>query len=341
MFSFGWPWLALLLPLPLLAWHFLAPAATAGSRRQRITLLHPALAQLDGAFSARRPEGLRRAGPRPWLLGIAWLGLVVALMRPQWLEPYTETRSEGYDLMLAVDASHSMEALDFSSEGRQVNRMAVVKGVMGRFIEQRAGDRIGLIVFGGQAFVLSPLTFDRPAVRALLDDLVPNIAGEGTAIGDALAVGIKKLRQRPEGSRVLVLITDGDNTAGTIPPLEAARLAARDGIRIYAIGVGSKQTEVPITEGGRIITRTDLGFEEDALKKIAEVSGGVYFRATDTQALEQISQRIDQLAKSEAETRTVLIPHPLYRWPLALALGALLALGLMPGALDLPWRRRA
>jgi Ca-activated chloride channel family protein len=278
---------------------------------------------------------------RPWLLALAWVALVVALMRPQWLEPHSETRTEGYDLMLAVDASHSMDALDFASEGQQVTRMSVVKGVMGRFIEQRAGDRIGLIVFGSQAFVLSPLTLDRDAVRSLLDDLVTSIAGQGTAIGDALGVGVKRLRHRAEGSRVLVLITDGENTAGTIPPLEAAQLAAREGVRIYVIGVGSNQEEVSIIEDGRVVRRNDLGFEEDTLREIARLTDGAYFRATDTQALEQISARINELARSEAETRTVLVPQPLFRWPLGVALAALLAIGLLPGALSLPWGSRA
>lgn len=253
-------------------------------------------------------------------------------MRPQWLEPHTEERSEGYDLMLAVDTSHSMDALDFTVAGSQVSRMQVVKGVMGRFIEGRQGDRVGLIIFGSRAFVLSPLTLDRQAVRHLLDDLVPRIAGDGTAMGDAIGLGVKKLRARPPGSRVLVLIADGENTAGTIPPLAAAQLAAGEDIRIYAIGVGSDRKEVPIMEDGRLITRDDLGFDEVVMRQIAEATGGAYFRGTDTSALESIYRRIDELEKSKAESRTVMIPHPLYRWPLGLALVALLALGLFPGA---------
>ena len=204
--------------------------------------------------------------------------------------------------------------------------------VRANFIEGRLDDRVGLIIFGSQAFVLSPLTMDREAVRHLLSDLVPRIAGDGTAMGDALGLGVKKLRERPQGSRVLVLIADGENTAGLIPPLEAARLAAREGIRIYAIGVGSDQKEVPIIENGRLVTRDDLGFDEEVMRRIANATGGAYFRATDTSALETIYQRIDELEKSEAESRTVMIPHPLFRWPLAMALLALLALGLFPGA---------
>lgn len=334
MFEFHWPWMALLLLVPLL-WRLLAPAQQRKNQEQRerqVTLLHPALDNLQFAFHGERPGEPQGARTYRWLLWLLWLSLTLALMRPQWLEPHTEERVEGYDLMLAVDTSHSMEALDFSVGGKQVSRMQVVKGVMGRFIEGRANDRVGLVIFGSQAFVLSPLTLDRFAVLALLDDLVPRIAGDGTAMGDALGLGVKKLRERPEGSRVLVLIADGESTAGTIPPLEAARLAAREGIRIYAIGVGSDQEEVPIMEGGKLVTRSDLGFDEEVMRRIAAATGGAYFRGTDTQALEQIYQRIDELEKTRAESRTVWLPTPLYRWPLGVGLLLLLLLGLFPNA---------
>lgn len=345
MFSFQWPWMILLLVLPLLLWLAGRNRATQSldMRERRVTLLHPALVHLETAFSTGRPS--RSAGSRSWyfLSALLWLGLVFSLMRPQWLEPHTEERTEGYDLMLAVDASHSMEALDFTVDGKQVSRMQVVKGVMDRFIQGRENDRVGLIIFGSQAFVLSPLTLDRQAVRHLLTDLVPRIAGDGTAMGDALGLGVRKLRERPAGSRVLVLIADGETTAGSIPPLEAARLAGREGIRIYAIGVGSDREEVPIMENGRLISRDDLGFDEDVMRRIASAAGGAYFRATDTSALESIYVRIDELEKSKAESRTVLIPYPLYRWPLGFALAVLLLLGLFPGGrMRRPdWRRNA
>lgn len=334
MINFEWPWMILLLLLPLGRWLLERQRQDKyGDRQERqVTLLHPALGDLQEAFHARNPG--RPIGSRllRLFMTLVWVGLTLALMRPQWLEPHTEERTEGYDLMVAVDASHSMEALDFTVEGKQVSRMQVVKGVMGRFIEGRQNDRVGLIIFGSQAFVLSPLTLDRQAVSHLLEDLVPRIAGDGTAMGDALGLGVKKLRERPQGSRVLVLIADGENTAGAIPPLEAAHLAAREGTRIYAIGVGSNKEEVPIMEGGRLVTRSDLGFDEEVMREIAQVSGGAYFRATDTKALENIYQRIDELEKTQVESRTVMIPYPLYRWPLVVALFALLLLGFFPAA---------
>ena len=264
------------------------------------------------------------------LLYLLWAALVFALMRPQWLVPHTEVSTPGYDLMLAVDASHSMDALDFSDRGQQVNRMQVVKGVMGRFVDERAGDRIGLIIFGTEAFVLSPLTIDRYAVHQLLEGVVPSIAGGSTALGDAIALGVKKLRQRPEGSRVMILIADGDNTAGSFQPLEAAGLARLAGIRIYVIGVGSKETRIPILHQGKVEYWDDLTMDEETLQQIAEVTGGAYFRATNTRALQEISERIGGLEKTESETRTVFLPEPLYRWPLTVALLALLLLGLFP-----------
>jgi Ca-activated chloride channel family protein len=334
VFDFAWPWMSLLLLVPAAMWlrNRSRSYASTDTQERKMTLLHPDLHNLQAAFKTRHPATTLGTRAYYLLLALLWTGLTAAIMQPQWLEPHTEERSEGYDLMLAVDTSHSMEALDFTVDGKQVSRMQVVKGVMGRFIAGRQNDRIGLIIFGSRAFVLSPLTVDRQAVRHLLDDLVPRIAGDGTAMGDALGLGVKKLRERPPGSRVLVLIADGESTAGIMPPLAAAQLAAAEGIRIYTIGVGSDQKEVPIVENGRLITRDDLGFDEAVMRQIATVTGGAYFRGTDTSALENIYRRIDELEKSKAESRTVMIPHPLYRWPLSVALAALLALGLFPGA---------
>ncbi|MET0107675.1 MAG: VWA domain-containing protein [Candidatus Thiodiazotropha sp.] len=333
MFEFHWPWMALLLLLPLLIrlyWSRPPHRQHESVEGMQTTLLHPSLTHLQDAFHTRQPRQPLSARLYSWLLHLLWLALVLALMRPQWLEPYTENRTAGYDLMLAVDASHSMNALDFTLNDEQVSRMQVVKGVVAKFIEGRQGDRIGLVVFGSKAYVLSPLTYDRKAVNSLLSEVIPRIAGDGTAIGDALGLGVKKLRERPKGSRVMLLIADGENTAGTIPPLKAAQLAAEEGIRIYSIGVGSDKKRVPIMENGRIITRTDLGFNEAVMREIAESADGAYFRATDTAALEKIYLHIDELEKTEAESRTVFIPQPLYYWPLSAALLLLLALGIYP-----------
>lgn len=333
LFEFHWPWFALLLPLPLVLpwlWPDRRPRAEEPVTGQRITLLHPHLAELQAAWQARRPRRELAGWLYRALLYLLWVALVLALMRPQWLVPHTEISSPGYDLLLAVDASHSMEALDFTVSGNQVNRMQVVKGVMGRFIDGREGDRLGIVVFGTQAYVLAPMTLDRTAVRQLLDTVEPGIAGPSTALGDAIALGVKRLRERPPGSRVMILIADGDNTAGTFQPLEAAGLARMAGVRIYVIGVGSKQKRIPILHQGRIEYWDDLTMDEDTLQKIADSTGGAYFRATDTQALQEISRRVGELERTETETRSAFLPEPLYRWPLGAGLLVLLALGLFP-----------
>jgi len=325
MFSFAWPWFALILPLPWLVRRFAAKRGTSTMEQQSAVLLHPSVSRLQSAFVSLAPAAGLSSLLQSLLLGLLWAALVVAMMRPEWLEPHTQVLSPGYDLMLAVDASRSMEALDFTVDGRRVNRMAVVKGVVGRFIEQRSGDRVGLILFGDHAYLQSPLTLDGNAVRTLLDSAVPRMAGDATAIGDAVGLAVKKLRERPEGSRVLILLTDGENTAGSLPPLEAARLSQHYDIRIYTVGVGSKG-KVPFMEGGRMVM-ADMQIDEELLKEVADVTGGAYFRATDTQALEEIYRRIDALEKTDAETRSTMIPRPLFRWPLAVAMAALLLLG--------------
>jgi len=331
MFNFHWPWLGLLLLVPVLV-RLIQPRrqreADRESEGRQSTLLHPSPGHLAGAFAMLRPFSPQSTGIQGILLTVLWAALVLSMMRPQWMESYSEARTEGYDLMLALDASRSMAALDFSVDGREVTRMAVIKGVAGRFIAARVGDRIGLVVFGDHAYTLSPLTLDVYAVRGLLDAVVPSIVGDATAMGDAIALATKKLRERPEGSRVLVLVTDGESTAGFLSPTASAQLAAQEGIRIYAIGVGSKGM-VPFIENGQR-TMVSMEIDEKTLKQVAKLTGGAYFRATDADALEEIYGRIDSLEKTQAEARSVMIPRPLYHWPLGLALLILLLLGLFP-----------
>lgn len=336
MFHFHWPWMLLLLFLPAMVWLgqtlWRAVARTQTHQEQggdAFALLNPSVGAMVAAFG----EGAGQTTSRPWwqalLKGLLWISLVGVMMRPQWLEPHTEVISQGYDLMLAVDCSRSMEALDFSVNDEPVSRMAVVKGVLSEFIDQRHGDRMGLVVFGDSAFVQSPLTLDLRAVRNLLEGAVPRMAGDATAIGDAIALSVKKLRERPEASRVLILVTDGENTSGMLPPREAVKLAEHYGVRIYTIGVGSFGEKgdgmVPFMENGKL-TLTKMQIDEDLLQEIAKRTGGSYQRATDTQALEQITRRIAEREQTESETRTRMLPTPLYRWPLAMAL---LALGLL------------
>jgi Ca-activated chloride channel family protein len=263
MFSFHWPWIALLLPFPLLVWKFWPRRHKPSdyySQEEGATLLHPALGRLASTFLSARSLTHTGSLQKTIMLALLWVALILALMRPEWLEPYSEVRTEGYDLMLVIDTQvHGGPG--FQRQWPQVTRMAVVKGVIGRFIQARQGDRIGMVVFGGQAFVLSPMTLDVRAVRALVDSIVSGMAGDATAIGDGVGLGVKKLRERPEGSRVMILLTDGENTAGSLPPHLAGQLAAKEGIRIYTIGVGSKGL-VPFIEEGRM-TEQKMEIDED------------------------------------------------------------------------------
>ena len=329
MFEFAWPWMIVLLPLPWLFRRFVSPSPRALERAGRgdpPQLRHPGIESLRNAYT---PLGMAVPPSLLWqflLLWLAWAALVGTLMKPQILETHTEVVSAGYDLMLAVDTSRSMNALDFSVDGKPVNRLAVVKGVVGRFIEQRHGDRIGLVLFGDQAVLQAPLTTDGSAVVTMLDNSFPGIVGDSTAMGDAIGLAVKKLRERPKSSRVLILLTDGENTSGSLPPAEAAMLAHKNDVRIYTIGVGS-DGEVPFPEGGRL-KMVEMPLDEALLQELAAVTGAAYFRATDSRALEEIYSRIDALEKTEAESRSVSIPSPLYRWPLGVALLAMLLLAI-------------
>lgn len=333
--DFHWPWMIWLLLVPILVRYLWVRTGEDAERNlpgRQQTLLHPGLEALRRSFHARAPRTPIAGRLYQLLLWSLWVLLTLAMMRPQWLESYSETHVQGYDLMLVVDASRSMTAEDFSQMGRSINRMAVLKGVLDRFVANRMGDRVGFILFGTQAYVLSPLTYDLVAVRQQLLDLQPGVAGDGTAIGDGLGLAVKKLRERPPGSRVVLLISDGVNDSGQIPPLAAAQLAQQEGVRVYAIGVGSHEQNVrllaPDYQSYEI--GSNLVPDEALMRQIAEMTGGAYYRATDSQALDQIAEHINTLEKTEAETRSLMIPHALFQWPLGLALLLYLLLGLFP-----------
>ena len=220
--------------------------------------------------------------------------------------------------MLGVDISGSMQEEDFRYAGRYVPRLAVVRELARQFIAEREGDRIGLILFGEQAYVQTPLTLDRATVQHFLAEATVGLAGKATAIGDAIGLSIKRLRQRPEGSRVLILLTDGANTAGNVEPQEAATLAHELGITIYTIGVGSDGTNrsaFGFPFGGR---GSDL--DEGTLIRIAEATGGRYFRARSTEEMAQIYATIDELEPTETAGEALRPRLEWFHWPLGLAL---------------------
>lgn len=313
MFEFAQPWLLLALPLPALAYFLLPP-----QKNQDSAILVPFFKRLS-------EQQTQRIGPAQtlWLWRVlavlAWALLVVSASRPQWLGEAMQLPTEGRDLLLAVDISGSMETADMLIDKRQIMRIDAVKFVVGDFVERRESDRLGLILFGTQAYLQAPLTFDRSTVGELLQEAQLGFAGQKTAIGDAIGLAIKRLRDRPAQSRVLILLTDGANTAGEVDPRQAADLAALADIKIYTVGVGADEM-VQETFFGRRRINPSADLDENTLTYIAEKTGGRYFRAKGPEDLIEIYKKLDELEPIEQSDEVYRPTHPLFYWPLALSL---------------------
>ena len=321
------PWVFLLLPLPVFVALFLPRAAVSTPSSLRIPFF-------EGLQSGLVTQQRQRS--RLWLIlaGIAWLLLVTSAARPQIIGESIQLPVAGRSLMMAVDISGSMRETDMQLFNRPVDRLTAVKSVAASFIDKRKGDKIGLILFGTQAYLQAPLTFDRKTINTLLDESQINLAGPKTAIGDAIGLSVKRLREQPEGSRILILLTDGANTSG-IDPLKATDLAAQEKIKIYTIGMGGEGRLVRTPFGIQRSGGSDL--DEATLEAIASKTGGQYFRARDVDSLLQIYDFLDKaepVSKDELSYRPV---DELYYWPLAIALllSVLIALGLS-GVITLP-----
>ena len=303
MFQFLWPWVFFILPLPLFI-RFISPKTNVSSD----AALHVPYLEDFQITSSTTATLNKRWGFLFYLL--AWCALVVATARPQWIGEPIELPVSGRDIMLAIDLSNSMSQR-FNYGSRSVTKLEATKAVAGDFINKRVGDRIGLILFGEQAYVQAPLTFDRSTVVTLLSEAVPGLAGRSTAIGDAIGLAVKRLGENSE-EQVLILLTDGVSNSGEIQPEKAAELAAKKGLKIHSIGVGGRNSR-------------DLN--EVTLKNIASQTGGEYFRAHDVKELLEIYRLIDQLEPVEKDTQSYRPTWSLFYWPLsvALALAALLS----------------
>lgn len=309
MMHFLWPWVFALLPLPWLL-RMILPIATDGSEAAlRVPYLKDF--QLQTGSLASSPHSSMRRWPL-FIYTLAWISLLVATARPQWIGEAIELPVSGRDLMLAIDLSGSMDQ-PFNHNFRSVNKLEATKLVAGEFIEKRVGDRIGLILFGDQAYVQVPLTFDRATVRTLLVESFINLAGKATAIGDAIGLAVKRSNTTNNQHKVLILLTDGVNNAGEIKPRKAAELAAKKGMKIYTIGIGNRYSR-------------DLN--EATLKAVADITGGRYFRAHDIEELAKIYQLLDELEPVERDTQSYLPTWSLFYWPLSLALALASILGL-------------
>ena len=313
MIAFAWPWLALALPLPWIYRRLFPPAPTTTPAALRV----PSLADFELLGGQSQSGTTSRLA---YILAIlAWLGLLLAAARPQWLGEAIEIPVSGRDLMLAVDLSKSMQEVDFILSGQRVDRLHATKAVVSEFIDRRIGDRIGLVLFGTQAYLHVPLTFDRATVKQLLDEAVIGLAGPSTAIGDAIGLAVKRLRDNVSADKILILVTDGANTAGAIEPQRAAELAAAAGLTIHTIGIGADEIMVRrLFSSFKINPSRDL--DEDTLRTIAESTGGRYFRARDVDELQSIYHEIDKLEPIEHGGEHFRPTTPLYPWPLAAAL---------------------
>jgi len=245
--------------------------------------------------------------------------LIAAAARPVWLGDPTTLPLKGRDLMLAVDLSGSMQTPDYMLEGKQVSRLDAIKSLAGDFIDRRVGDRVGLILFGTHAYLQTPLTFDRKTVHSMLSESAIGLAGGQTAIGDAIGLAVKRLRDSPEGDKILILLTDGVSNAGEVEPLKAAELAAREGITIYTVGIGADEMQISTIFGTQTV-KSDSDLDEGALRAIANATGGQYFRASDSAKLTEIYALLDKLHPVDRGQRTLRPRASVFYLPLAVGL---------------------
>ncbi len=274
-------------------------------------------------------SGKNKPGALLFMVRLAVLALlIVAIARPQLGNTTTEINASGIDILLAVDVSGSMEAMDFTLDGHPTNRLDVVKRVVTEFIEQRPNDRIGLLAFGGKPYLISPLTLDHDWLQKRLESLQIGMVEDGTAIGSAIGSGVNRLRDREAKSRIMILLTDGMSNSGTVPPLIAAEAAKTFAIKVYTIGAGTRgEAPMPVVDafGRKRLVRAKVDIDEDTLKKVAEETGALYFRATDTSSLQKVYDAINEM---ETTTRTIK-KFENYRelFPYLLGLGLLLLAG--------------
>ena len=316
---FELPWVLALAPLPWLLRYLLPSAAAATGASLRV----PELRDFDVLAAG---GGLAHpTSARLLLASLIWLLLLASAARPVWLGEAVELPISGRDLMIALDLSESMHEGDFVLNNQPVNRLTACKAVASEFISRRIGDRIGLILFADKVYLQAPLTFDHKTVQQFLDEAAIGLAGRLTAIGDALGIAVKRLREQKIQHKVLILMTDGMNTAGSIAPLRAADLAHDAGLTVYTIGLGAEETMQRGFFGSmRVTPSSDL--DEDTLRAIAKKTGGRYFRVRDVEEFEKVYREIDKLEPVEHDGAHYRPTTALFYWPLSAALGLYLVL---------------
>lgn len=313
MFTLANPWVLLLFPLPLLFWLIMPKA-----KLHLPTALNVPFFKAMAGIAGQDQRSLS-AQSSLLLPALIWLLLVFALAGPRWIGEPKPIEREGYNIMMALDLSGSMEIPDMMLNGRPASRLSVVKNAAEQFVQARAGDKIGLILFGSNAYLQTPLTYDRQTVLLRLIDATVGLAGKTTSIGDAIGLAVKRLKRVPQQGRILILLTDGANNSGVLEPLKAAELAKDEGIKIYTIGLGAAADPRALTNAF-LMQNASADLDEDTLKAIATLTGGRYFRATDMETLNTIYETINQLEKVNQEQATIRPQKDYYPWFVGLAL---------------------
>ncbi len=324
MIDFHWPWALLLAPVPML---LIARRKAAADRAMQNPIdVPPALAR--ALESIEQQQSARRHGLPQRIavlcLGLSWLAFVIAIAQPSRPAATEWRQGSGRALTLLIDLSTSMERKDFTMQGEPVDRLTIVKSIASQFIAGRSGDRIGLVLFGSEAAIAAPPSFDLNAINQVLLASVAGLTGRTTAIGDGLGLAIRTLQNDEAGDKAIILLSDGTNNAGSVEPEDAARLAASVGITIHAIGLGSADTDGQSDQqSGFQSASADL--DEATLEAIATASGGQYFRARTSEELQMIYRRIDQLERATEQLPPVIATHDLRNLFAATALLLLLA----------------
>jgi Ca-activated chloride channel family protein len=311
MMTLDFPWALLLTPLPLIIWLLQKPKAA-----EVTTIRTPLFGYWQSMQTQTTEYQTNRLNKLISLL--IWGCLVIAVSRPQWVGEAVELPASGRDLLLSIDISESMYEEDLTLNNDPATRLDVVKSVLTDFIKKREGDRIGLVLFADQAYLQTPLTFDLKTVQYMLDETEIGLAGKATAIGDGIGLSVKRLRERPEQNRVLILLSDGESNRGE-DPIEAAKLAKQAGVKIYTVGIGA-DTALRRTLFGTRRINPSAGLDEKTLKKIAEMTGGRYFRAKSTKDLQKVYALLDSLEPVEDEPEIYRPINDLYYYPALLAL---------------------
>jgi Ca-activated chloride channel family protein len=307
MLQFSYPWAFLLLPLPLLIF-ILAPKYLEPRLAVRVPFMD-LLHRLTGGQSGEGSAPSRRSALQKFQLAVGWLALVTALARPTWMDQPMVRELPMRDLLIALDLSGSMETADFTDEsGATSDRLTAAKQVLDQFLSRREGDRVGLIFFGSAAFVQAPFTGDLDVVRELLGEAQVRMLGPRTMLGDAIGVAIQLFERSKVEERVLIVLTDGNDTGSMVPPLRAAEIARDNGVTIYTIAMGD-----PEAAG-------EQALDEVTLQAVADKTGGEYFHADDRAELDRIYQALDQMNPKQVESLSYRPERELYFWPLGIAI---------------------